>query len=147
MDRTRPTHAIWLLLAATLLLRALVPAGWMPDVDRSDAIVAKMCNSAMTVTIPLGRERVPDDSAAQHSAPCLFAGFASDAMTGLLTYYTALLAVIFATALILTLKMAAESWLDEHLTMVFTGITAIILAGLSVHYAIGGMATIGFVTP
>ena len=57
MDRTRPTHAIWLLLAATLLLRALVPAGWMPDVDRSDAIVAKMCNSAMTVTIPLGRAR------------------------------------------------------------------------------------------
>ena len=82
MDRTRPTHAIWLLLAATLLLRALVPAGWMPDVDRSDAIVAKMCNSAMTVTIPLGRERVPDDSAAQHSAPCLFAGFASDAPLG-----------------------------------------------------------------
>ena len=54
----------------------------MPDVDRSDAIVAKMCNSAMTVTIPLGRERVPDDSAAQHSAPCLFAGFASDAPLG-----------------------------------------------------------------
>ena len=113
MDRTRPSHAIWLLLAATLLLRALVPAGWMPDVDRSDAIVAKMCNSAMTVTIPLGRERVPDDSAAQHSAPCLFAGFASDAPLGgsPLVVTAAILAEQRGVAVLAALQLARTAYL------------------------------------
>lgn len=79
MVRTGTSNAIWLLLAATLFLRALVPAGWMPDTDRSDVIVAKMCNSAATVTIPLKRDIAPDEKAAHDSAPCLFAGFAGDA--------------------------------------------------------------------
>ena len=68
-------------------------------------------------------------------------------MTGLLTYYAALLAVMVATALILTMTMVAEGWLDERVTMVFSRITAIILAGLSVQYVIDGLAAIGFVTP
>ena len=79
MVHARSPKAIWLLLAATLFLRALVPAGWMPDTSRGDVIVAKMCNSAATVTIPLNREKAPDDTAAHDSAPCLFAGFAGDA--------------------------------------------------------------------
>lgn len=73
------TKAIWLLLAATLFLRAFVPAGWMPDTGRNDVIVAKMCNSAATVTIPLDREKAPDETARHDSAPCLFAGFSGDA--------------------------------------------------------------------
>ncbi len=57
MEGVRSTNAIWLLLAATLFLRALVPAGWMPDTaSGGDVIVAKMCNSSMVVTIPLGRD-------------------------------------------------------------------------------------------
>ena len=52
-----------------------------------------------------------------------------------------------ATGLILTMTVVAEGWLDEHLTMVFSRITAIILAGLSVQYVIDGLSAIGFVTP
>ena len=80
MEGVRSTKAIWLLLAATLFLRALVPAGWMPDTGSgSDVIVAKMCNSSMVVTIPLGRDPAPGDSTAHQSETCLFAGFAGDA--------------------------------------------------------------------
>ena len=79
MERARATKAIWLLLAATLFLRALVPAGWMPDTDRTDVIVAKMCNSTATVTITLDRKTSPDEPAAHESGACLFAGFAGDA--------------------------------------------------------------------
>jgi len=80
MEGVRSTKAIWLLLAATLFLRALVPAGWMPDTaSGSDVIVAKMCNSSMVVTIPLGRDPAPGDSTAHQSETCLFAGFAGDA--------------------------------------------------------------------
>ena len=75
------------------------------------------------------------------------AGFAGDGMAGLLTGYAALLAVMVATGLILTMTVVAEGWLDERVTMVFSRITAIILAGLSVQYVIDGLSAIGFVTP
>ena len=113
MDRTRPTHAIWLLLAATLLLRALVPAGWMPDVYRSDAIVAKMCNSSMGVTIPLGRDPAPGDSTAHQSGTCLFAGFASDAPLGgsPLVVTAAILAEQRGVAVLAALQLARTAYL------------------------------------
>ena len=80
MVGVRSTNAIWLLLAATLFLRALVPAGWMPDTaSGGDVIVAKMCNSSMVVAIPLGLDPAPGDSTAHQSGTCLFAGFAGDA--------------------------------------------------------------------
>ena len=41
----------------------------------------------------------------------------------------------------------AEGWLNEKITMVFSRITSIILAGLSVQYAIDGLAAIRLVTP
>ena len=61
--------------------------------------------------------------------------------------YAALLAVMVATGLILTMTVVAEGWLDERVTMVFSRITAIILAGLLVQYVIEGLSAIGFVTP
>ena len=75
------------------------------------------------------------------------AGFAGDGMAGLLKGYAALLAVMVATGLILTMTVVAEGWLDERVTMVFSRITAIILAGLSVQYVIDGLSAIGFVIP
>ncbi len=51
------------------------------------------------------------------------------------------------TGLILTMTVVAEGWLDERVTMVFSRITAIILAGISVQYVIDGLAAIGFITP
>ena len=73
------------------------------------------------------------------------AGFAG-ALASTLTGYAALLAVMVATGIILCLTVIAEGWLNEKITMVFSRITAIILAGLSVQYVIDGLADIGLVT-
>ena len=73
------------------------------------------------------------------------AGFAG-ALASTLTGYAALLTVMVATGIILCLTVVAEGWLNEKITMVFSRITAIILAGLSVQYVIDGLAAIGLVT-
>ena len=70
------------------------------------------------------------------------AGFAG-ALASTLTGYAALLAVMVATGIILCLTVVAEGWLNEKITMVFSRITAIILAGLSVQYVIDGLTAIG----
>ena len=72
------------------------------------------------------------------------AGFAG-ALASTLTGYAALLAVMVTTGIILCLTVISEGWLNEKITMVFSRITAIILAGLSVQYVIDGLATIGLV--
>ena len=54
--------------------------------------------------------------------------------------------MIEATAIILRLTIMVESWLSEKITMVFSHITAIILAGLSVQYVIDGLPVMGLVT-
>ena len=72
-----------------------------------------------------------------------FAGALASTLTG----YTALLAVMVATGIILCLTVVAEGWLNEKITMVFSRITAIILAGLSVQYVIDGLTAIGIVVP
>ena len=74
------------------------------------------------------------------------AGFAG-ALARTLTGYAALLAVMVATGIILCLTVVAEGWLNEKITMVFSRITAIILAGLSVQYVIDGLSAIGLVSP
>ena len=53
--------------------------------------------------------------------------------------YFSLLAVMVSTGLILCLTVVAESWLNEKVTMVFSRITAIVLAGLSVQYVLDGL--------
>ena len=74
------------------------------------------------------------------------AGFAG-ALASTLTGYAALLAVMVATGIILCLTVVAEGWLNEKITMVFSRITAIILAGLSVQYVIDGLTAIGIAGP
>jgi len=74
------------------------------------------------------------------------AGF-SGALASTLTGYAALLALVVATGIILCLTVVAEGWLKENITMVFSRITAIILAGLSVQYLIDGLTAIGIVAP
>ena len=73
-------------------------------------------------------------------------GFASGGFGAVRTGYAALLAVMVATGAILGLTVLAEGWMNERITMVFSRITAIILAGLSVQYIIDGLAAIGLVT-
>ena len=74
------------------------------------------------------------------------AGFGGT-LASTLTGYAALLAVMVATGIILCLTVVAEGWLNEKITMVFSRITAIILAGLSVQYVIDGLTAIGIVSP
>ena len=71
-----------------------------------------------------------------------FAGDFSQALTG----YAALIAVMVATGLILSITVFAERWFNEKITMVFSRITAIILAGLSVQYVIDGLTLVGIIT-
>ena len=66
------------------------------------------------------------------------AGFAAELSQSLIGY-VALVAVMASTGLILCLTVIAESWLNEKVTMVFSRITAIILAGLSVQYVLDGL--------
>ena len=74
------------------------------------------------------------------------AGFGGT-LASTLTGYAALLAVMVATGIILCLTVVAERWLNEKITMVFSRITAIILAGLSVQYVIDGLTAIGLISP
>ena len=67
------------------------------------------------------------------------------ALTSTIIGYASLIAVMVATGLILCMTIIAESWLNERLTMVFSRITAIILAGLSVQYVIDEIQSVGLV--
>ena len=72
------------------------------------------------------------------------AGF-TGALTSTIIGYTSLMAVMFATGVILCLTVVAENWLNERVTMVFSRITAIVLAGLSVQYVIDGLTLVGLI--
>ncbi len=67
------------------------------------------------------------------------------ALTSTIIGYASLIAVMVATGLILCMTVIAESRLNERVTMVFSRITAIILAGLSVQYVIDGIQSVGLV--
>ena len=67
------------------------------------------------------------------------------ALTSTIIGYASLIAVMVATGLILCMTVIAESWLNERLTMVFSRITAIILAGLLVQYVIDEIQSVGLV--
>ena len=71
------------------------------------------------------------------------ASFAGE-LTSSIIGYTSLMAVMVATGGILCLTLA-ESWPNEKVTMVFSRITAIILAGLSVQYVIDGLVSVGMI--
>ena len=67
------------------------------------------------------------------------------ALTSIIIGYASLIAVMVATGFILCMTVIAESWLNERVTMVFSRITDIILAGLSVQYVIDGIRSAGLV--
>ena len=67
------------------------------------------------------------------------------ALTSIIMGYASLIAVIVATGFIVCMTVIAENWLNERVTMMFSGITAIILAGLSVQYVIDGIRSAGLV--
>ncbi len=68
-------------------------------------------------------------------------------IAGMMTGYAALIAVMVATGIILCMTVVAEGWLNEKITMVFSQITAIVLACHSVQYVVDGMSVIGLIYP
>ena len=70
----------------------------------------------------------------------------SGSMVTSLTGYGALMAVMLATGLIMVLTAIAERIIDPRLSNVFSRVTAIILAALSVQYVIDGLAALHLIT-
>jgi len=69
-----------------------------------------------------------------------------DSMSQSVIGYTALLSVMIVTGCVLALTGYAERWIDPRLGNVFSRVTAIILAALSVQYIVDGLAMLGIVT-
>jgi hypothetical protein len=75
----RSSRLLWLLLAAALFMRALVPQGYMAERDDAGAITVKVCGSGHVLQIPIGKDDTPDpDERAQ--PPCAFAGSGAPAL-------------------------------------------------------------------
>ena len=59
--------------------------------------------------------------------------------------YGAMVAVMLATAIVLIIASLAESYINPRVTQVFSRITAIILAALSIQYIIDGLQALGVI--
>lgn len=80
MTRLRPSRAsIWLLLAAALFMRALVPHGYMPERAAGGAIAVRLCNSDGVWLIPLEHGAKPGKDQQRAEQRCAFAGLGSPA--------------------------------------------------------------------
>ena len=67
----------------------------------------------------------------------------ANSLCGMVTGYAALIAVMFATGMILGAAVIVKTWIDERISMIFSQITAFILAGLSVQYVIDAWPSSG----
>ena len=83
--------------------------------------------------------------AAIMSVMVVSADFSGSMVTSLIGY-GALMAVMLATGLIMVLTAIAERKIDPRLSNVFSRVTAIILAALSVQYVIDGLAALQLIT-
>ena len=59
--------------------------------------------------------------------------------------YGGMVAVMLATAIVLIIASLAESHINPRVTLVFSRITAIILAALSIQYIIDGLQALGVI--
>lgn len=59
--------------------------------------------------------------------------------------YGAMVAVMLATAIVLIIASLAESYINQRITLVFSRITAIILAALSIQYIIDWLQALGVI--
>lgn len=74
---SRPGAWVWLLLAAALFMRAVMPQGYMAEA-KGGVLIVDICNSDATWTIELPPKK---GEAKEHEkpSPCAFAGFAAAA--------------------------------------------------------------------
>lgn len=82
MSRTRSHRTcLWLLLAAALFLRAVVPQGYMPERSTAGSIALTLCNSDGVWLVPLNHDGdKPDKSGQRADPPCAFAGLGAPAV-------------------------------------------------------------------
>lgn len=94
---------LWLLLAAALLMRALVPVGWMPATEGENPFAIRICEDQLSAPPPPKMHNAHAGHASHHgggmkavtgdeshdnhdahkdqgSKPCAFAGFATGAL-------------------------------------------------------------------
>lgn len=76
MTHSRPF--LWLLLAAALFMRAVLPQGYMPERAADGTIAVALCGSDAVHLIPLAGESDEDSERAE--PPCAFAGLAAPAV-------------------------------------------------------------------
>jgi hypothetical protein len=73
--RNRITSGVARLVLPALLLRLLVPAGFMPGVDEDDSLTMQMChgNGSASLALPAPGTTERGESSADHGSPCLYA--------------------------------------------------------------------------
>lgn len=70
---------LWLLLAAALFMRAVMPQGYMAERDGAGTITVKVCGSGHVLQIPFGKGDTPD-AGDRAQPPCAFAGLGTPAL-------------------------------------------------------------------
>jgi len=75
----RPGAWVWLLLAATLFMRAVMPSGYMAERTDAGSIIVTVCNSDMQLEIPLKRAGDAPEKGHGSPAPCAFAALSAHA--------------------------------------------------------------------
>ena len=68
-----------LLIAAALVLRVLLPGGFMLGQDRAGELVVSLCNSDTMLVIPMKDDVPPADEDSGKGDPCAFASLADNA--------------------------------------------------------------------
>jgi hypothetical protein len=63
-----------LLLAAALFMRAVMPAGYMPERSADGTIAIALCNSEGVIHIPLKGAGEEEDAEHRSAPPCAFSG-------------------------------------------------------------------------
>lgn len=76
---SRPHAWVWLLLAAALFMRAVMPHGYMAE-TKGGVLIVDICNSDATWTIELPPKK-GEGKEHEKPSPCAFAGFAAAATT------------------------------------------------------------------
>jgi len=122
MPRRVSNPALWLLIAAALFMRAVVPSGWMPATEGTNVLSMRICDSsgnASTLTREIPMRAMPGhdghgkgEQKNHQTSPCSFAGFASAAPIGGVALALALVLPPeqLRTAAIAAILVARLSW-------------------------------------
>ena len=79
MTRRAPLY-LYLLLAAALFMRALLPQGYMPERSEGGSIAVVVCGSGALHRIPVGGADDQGEKEQRAEPPCAFAGLAAPAV-------------------------------------------------------------------